>query len=53
MIWYEMEYNKPDQGFVDRLYSEPETFDYDEVKEVIDELNKTNLSLQCCNRRIL
>lgn len=49
MIWHEMEYNKPDQGFTDRLYSEPETFDYDEVKEVIDELNKANISVFSSN----
>ena len=49
MIWSEMEYNKLNQGFVDRLYSEPETFDYDEVKEVIDELNKANISVLSSN----
>lgn len=53
MIWYEMEYNKLDQDFADRLYSEPETFDYNEAKEVINELNKTDLSLQYSNRCIL
>ena len=50
MIWYDMSYNQLDTDFLDKLETEPEE---NEVEDVVNEFNETNTPVFNSNRFIL